>query len=91
MLCPGSQSSPGSTIPLPHCCKEITVRWPGVTRQEVFTVLCNVVHMFPMLQGEKFVVFLVATGDMRKFPLLLQLVLLCGQQVSDRSHPEAQS
>jgi hypothetical protein len=47
--------------------------------------------MFPMLHGEKFVVFLVATGDMRKFPLLLQLLWLCGQHASDKPHPEAQS
>jgi len=57
----------------------------------VLTVLCNVVHMFPILQGEKLVVFLVATGDMRKFPLLLQLVLLCGQHASDKPHPDEQS
>lgn len=63
----GSQSSPSSTMPLPHDCKEM-IRGldgkPGRTRHVVFRELEIVVQMLPIEHGEKLLVLRAETGDM---------------------------
>ena len=57
-LNPGSHSSPSSvsTIPLPHCCREIVVRDPGSTKHESWMALFpSNEQMLPTEQGEKLV------------------------------------
>lgn len=64
---PGSQSSPSSTMPLPHAWSEITdglSAWPGAARQVVLSEDDRVVQMLPTEQGEKLETFLRETGDM---------------------------
>lgn len=52
-FCPGSHSSPGSRIPLPHWFREMTSRLPGVYRQVVLSVVPSPEQILPTEHGEK--------------------------------------
>jgi len=90
---PGSQSSPGSTIPLPHICRE-NVFCPGSgALMHVMSILLPLIseQIFPIVQAEKTCSLLDETGDMRKREPELQVCAVSGQQSSERLQPSAQS
>ena len=90
---PGSQSSPASTIPLPHICSENVFCVGSGGLMHVMSMLLPLIseQMFPIVQGEKTCSLLDETGDMRKRAFELQVCAVAGQQSSARLQPSAQS
>lgn len=89
---PGSQSSPSSTIPLPHCCKLITLLSPGVCIQLVDTALFPILlHIFPSVHPENVCSVVDVVGFMINWPFALHVDVVKGQQEPEREQPDVQS
>lgn len=88
---PQSQSSPASTMPLPHCCPVIVVTPLLLLKQKVLTLFrWKAEQILPMEQGLNAVMPWPVEGFMRYFSPASQVPLLRGQHCCALDVPSAQ-
>jgi hypothetical protein len=90
---PGPQSSPASTIPLPHICSENAFCIGSGGLVHVMSMFLPLIseQMFPIVQDKKTCSLIDEMGDMRKREFEWQDCAVSWQQLSERLQPSAQS